>query len=137
MIPVNEPSRLTVLIVDDDADMRLYMRGCLRRLGPIEIVEAPDGQTALHLARSIVPGLIISDIVMPGLDGYALHEALKAEGALASIPVLLISGEEADPSMKGEGRAFLSKPFNTKSFLAALAPLLGRAPPLYGERAGL
>ena len=129
MVPVREPSSITVLIVDDDADMRLYLRSCLRRLGSIEIVEAADGASALDLARQVMQSLIISDVVMPGTDGHALYQALKSEHALAEIPLLLISGEEADPSQRGDDWALLAKPFNSEGLLAALAPFLGRAPP--------
>ena len=57
----------TVLVVDDDADMRLYLTGCLRSIGgaALTVTEAADGRDALHLARALLPALIISDVVMP------------------------------------------------------------------------
>jgi len=122
-----------VLIADDDADMRLYVRNCLESLGPriARVIEAPDGLTALRLARSGVVDLLISDVLMPGLSGRSLCEAIRADAGLKRITVLLISGE--DPAGgAGSADAFLAKPFNASQLLAALDGLLptsARAPP--------
>lgn len=120
------PLALHVLVADDDADMRLYVSGCLRSygLGPLAITEAADGRQALLLAQAISPALVISDVVMPGLDGNAICSALKADPATASIPVLLVSGEtrEAQPCAD----AFLAKPFNAAGLQAHVERLLAR-----------
>jgi CheY-like chemotaxis protein len=99
-----------ILVVDDDADMRLYVRGCLRAMGIEHVLEAADGREALHLAGGLSPDLIISDVVIPGLDGRALCRALKADIQTRSIPILLLSGETRGPPTEGDG--FLAKPFN-------------------------
>ena len=121
---------LRILVADDDADMRLYLRSCLRTLsasgyGSVRIHEAADGREALHLARALLPDLIISDLVMPGLDGEALCHALQADAQTAAIPFLLISGE-ATPPKGGEG--FLPKPFNAARLRTEVLRLL-RGPP--------
>ena len=123
----------TVLIADDDLDMRLYLRSCLESLGPriARVIEAADGLTALRFARSGVVDVLISDVVMPGLDGRALCDAIRADAGLRAIPVLLISGE--DPAGgAGSADAFLAKPFNAHQLLAAvegLLPASARPPP--------
>lgn len=103
----------TVLVVDDDADMRLYLRGCLRTLGLSDVLEAGDGEEALQLARTVHIDLVISDVFMPRVDGYTLCESLKADVQSDAIPVLLISGEaDAERLASAGADAFLAKPFN-------------------------
>ena len=124
-ISARRPEAGTVLIADDDADMRLYLRGCLRIAGVGEILEAADGREALRLARSARPALIISDVLMPGLDGGALCRALKADPQTRAIPFLLISGETLAPPPCTDG--FLPKPFNMATLRAHVRPLLERS----------
>jgi len=121
---------LTVLIVDDDADMRLYLCGCVRRFGrwPLQILEAADGMEALLLVRTMPVDLVISDVVMPRLDGAALCRMLKADVALAAVPFVLISGEATDVLPDAGADAFLTKPFNTEQMAAVLRPLLPALP---------
>ena len=120
------PETVRILVVDDDTDMRLYLTGCLNRFGlaGLTITEAADGQEALHLAHALVPALIVSDLLMPGLDGVALCRALKADPRTAAIPFLLISGEtHALPSCAD---AFLEKPFDAAGLRAHVERLLPR-----------
>lgn len=120
------PAPLQVLVVDDDADMRLYLTACLRGFGlpDLTVTEAVNGREALLLARALHPALIISDVVMPGLDGPALCDALKADAATAAIPFLLISGETRSPPRTADG--FLAKPFNATGLRAHVERLLAR-----------
>jgi len=119
---------LKVLVADDDADMRLYMSGCLRSFGPaaLSITEASNGREALVLARAFAFDLIISDLVMPGLDGLALCLALKADAATAAIPFLLVSGETRGPPDCADG--FLEKPFNAAGLRVHVERLLAYPP---------
>ena len=112
----------TVLVADDDADMRLYVAGCLRTLGVAVVVEAANGHEALHLARTLVPDLVISDVMMPRIDGHALSRALRADILTTAIPVLLISGETHSPPPHADG--FLPKPFNAAGLGAEVERLL-------------
>ena len=130
--PASVPA-LTILVADDDADMRLYLRTCLRGQVAARVVGAGDGVEALHLARALRPDLIVCDVVMPRLDGHGLCRALKADPALAAIPVLLISGEgfdqgQADGEADGEADGFLEKPFDAARLWASVAALLTRPP---------
>ncbi len=115
----------TVLVVDDDADMRLYLRGCLRTLGLSDVLEAADGAEALQLARTLHIDLVISDVVMPRVDGYTLCESLKARDQNEAIPILLISGESDAARLLSTGAdAFLAKPFNASMLEKSIMPLL-------------
>ncbi len=120
-------SPVQILIADDDDDMRLYVRGCLRTLGFTNVLEAADGVEALRLARTEDVALVISDVLMPGLDGIALCEALRADARTRGIPVLLTSGETRAPPQCADG--FLAQPFNTARLRAHVELLL--APPTW------
>ena len=76
MEPAPQPAVLRVLVVDDDADMRLYLRSCLRMLGNVRVHEAADGREALHLAHALMPDLVIS----AKLGGGRALESLPARG---------------------------------------------------------
>jgi two-component system chemotaxis response regulator CheY len=117
---------LTVLLVDDDPDMRHYLRTCLGGPGlDVErVLEAADGVEALRLVRSGGVDLVISDIVVPGLDGRALCRAIRAIPELDEVAVLLISGEDGAGSSKGDADGFLAKPFNSRQLMAALEDLI-------------
>lgn len=127
---------LTLLIVDDDADMRFYVRACVRRLGPIihRVLEAGDGLEALPLVRSGAVQLVIADIVLPRLNGYGLCRAIREDPGLGHVAVLLISGEDDGPPPEVGANGFLAKPFNAGQLLAALRNVLSR-PPLAGPEA--
>jgi CheY-like chemotaxis protein len=118
----------TVLLVDDDPDMRLYLRSCLRGLGlPFDrVIEAGDGLEALRLVRAGTVSLVISDIGLPGLDGRRLSRAIRDDAALRHVSVLLVSGDGVDGDSTADG--FLSKPFNSHQLLAALDALPPRRP---------
>ncbi len=111
--------QILVLVADDDDDMRLYIRSCLQSGGDIQIAEAADGAEALALAQTLHPDLIVSDLVMPGLDGAALCRALKADAQTRDIPFLLVSGEA--PAFCAD--RFLAKPFNAAGLLAEVYQL--------------
>jgi len=116
----------TVLVVDDDDDMRLYLRSCLRRLAsPFErVIEAADGLEALRLVRSGSVHLVISDVGLPGLDGRRLCRAIRDDASLGHVSVVLISGDGALGESDADG--FLFKPFNTHQLLATLDRLVPR-----------
>jgi CheY-like chemotaxis protein len=118
----------TVLLVDDDPDMRLYLRSCLRNLAsPFDrVIEAADGLEALRLVRSGTVDLLISDVGLPGLDGRRLSRAIRDDVALHHVSVLLISGDGVLGDSIAD--AFLTKPFNSHQLLAALDGLAPRRP---------
>jgi CheY-like chemotaxis protein len=82
-----------VVVADDDPGVTWFIGDMLRSMG-CEVFEALDGTVALDLAHRHAPDLVISDILMPGLDGFALCRALKRDAALRDVPVILLSWKE-------------------------------------------
>jgi CheY-like chemotaxis protein len=121
---------LTIVVVDDDPDMRLYLQGCLQGLGGAgsRVLEAADGQEALRLVRGTDVDLVISDVILPHLDGRSLLAAIRSDPALRHLPVLLVSGQEQAIPPESPKDAWLSKPFNARQLLAAVRRLLGQLP---------
>ncbi|WP_167471077.1 response regulator [Cupriavidus lacunae] len=122
--PAEASSGAMVLVVDDNDDLRDYMRRLLSAAGH-RVEVAADGEAALALARAQPPALIVSDVMMPRLDGFGLLRALRADAALSDTPVLLLSaraGEEARVSGLGCGADdYLVKPFSARELLARVA----------------
>jgi two-component system alkaline phosphatase synthesis response regulator PhoP len=108
----------TVLVVDDEAEIRELCRVNLEFEG-FDVVEAKNGSEAIDMARRLHPDLVFLDLMMPGVDGWDVLQALKSDDDLAAIPVILLTAKsgEAD-QMRGwqEGiLEYVSKPFNPLS----------------------
>ncbi|QRK08422.1 response regulator [Archangium violaceum] len=103
-----------VLLVDDNEGMRSYLRSLLEEAG-YTVEAVADGTRALEAIRLRRPELVLSDVMMPGLDGFALISELKADPRTASTPVILLSaraGEEATVEGLAAGAYdYLVKPF--------------------------
>ncbi|MEU3794465.1 SpoIIE family protein phosphatase [Streptomyces fructofermentans] len=110
-----------VLVVDDNADMREYLTRLLHGAGH-EVQPVGDGGQALEAVRRNLPDLIISDVMMPGMDGLSLLNALRTDPRTASVPVLLLSaraGQEASIEGLAAGADdYLVKPFAAAELLA-------------------
>jgi DNA-binding response OmpR family regulator len=120
MNPVaGESERPMVLLVEDDADVRAYLR---EHLDPhYDVLEAARGDDGLEAIRRELPDVIVSDILMPGLDGYALCRAVKSDPEMDFIPLILLTSK-ADAQSKLEGFMrgaddYLSKPFDPAELL--------------------
>ena len=130
----------TILVVEDEPDIRELIRLNLE-LDGFEVVTAPDGIEGLEAARAWGPDAVILDVMMPGLDGWEVLAALKAEGPpLAEIPVVMLTARSSDlDRVKGgiEGAVrYLTKPFNPAGLRAAVAEVLEGGPePLQRRRA--
>ena len=114
------PAGGSVLIADDNADMRDYL---LRLLQPhYQVMAVADGRAALDAARAAPPDLIVSDVMMPEIDGLGLVHALRANPRTAGVPVLLLSaraGQEAAVEGLAAGADdYLIKPFAAQELLA-------------------
>ncbi len=114
-------SRDRILLADDNADMRAYVGNLLRAEG-YEVTAVSDGEAALAAAHASRPSLVLSDVMMPRLDGFGLLQALRSDPALRTLPIILLSaraGEEA--RVEGIERGadeYLSKPFTARELLA-------------------
>jgi signal transduction histidine kinase/DNA-binding response OmpR family regulator len=124
-----EGERARILVADDNADMRDYLRRLLS--ARYEVRTAADGAEALAALRDELPDLLLSDIMMPRLDGYALLRAVRADPALADLPVVLLSaraGEEASvEGLEAGADDYLVKPFSARELLARVAANLEMA----------
>ena len=112
-----------VLLADDNADMREYVT---RLLGErYQVVTVSNGEEALQSAVTEPPDLILSDVMMPGLDGFGLLKELRARAETRTIPVILLSaraGEESRVDGLGAGADdYLIKPFTARELLARVA----------------
>ncbi|RKH02158.1 ATP-binding protein [Corallococcus carmarthensis] len=111
-----------VLLADDNADMRDYVRRSLE--GRFTVTAVADGRSALALARQRPPDVVLSDVMMPGLDGFALLRALKEDPRTAHVPVILLSaraGEEAKvEGLTAGADDYLVKPFGVRELVARL-----------------
>jgi len=119
-----------ILLADDNADMREYLARLLYERGwAVETVG--DGHAALAAAKARPPDLILSDVMMPGLDGFALLRALRADSSTATIPVVLLSaraGEEARIEGAQAGADdYLVKPFGAQELIARVGAQLSLA----------
>ena len=116
-----DDGRPRVLIADDNADMREYLTNLLRNSG-YEVSDVADGRQALEAIRSQVPDLLISDVMMPELDGLELLTALRRDLRTAALPVLLLSaraGQEASiEGLQAGADDYLVKPFAAAELLA-------------------
>jgi signal transduction histidine kinase/PleD family two-component response regulator len=119
-----------VLLADDNADMRSYVRRLLRDQG-YAVEAVADGAAALAAARRHPPDLVLSDVMMPGMDGFGLLHALRDDPRLGNIPVLLLSaraGEEARiEGIDAGADDYLTKPFSARELLARVGANLQTA----------
>ena len=110
-----------VLVADDNTDMREYLARLLGGAG-YRVDTVIDGQQALEAVRADVPDLVVSDVMMPRLDGLALVSALRADSRTAAVPVLLLSaraGQEASiEGLQAGADDYLVKPFAAAELLA-------------------
>jgi PAS domain S-box-containing protein len=109
-----------VLLADDNADMRDYVRRLLSEWYQVEAVR--DGRAALEAVWRRRPDLILSDVMMPELDGFGLLQALRNDSQFHDVPVILLSaraGEEAKvEGLEAGANDYLSKPFSARELLA-------------------
>ena len=109
-----------VLVVDDNADLRQYLAGLLSSL--YDISTATDGLAALEAIRARMPNIVVSDVMMPRLDGFGLVRVLRSDSRTASLPVILLSaraGEEsAIDGLDAGADDYLVKPFSARELLA-------------------
>lgn len=112
--------RSRVLIADDNADMREYLRRLLASQYDVEAVS--DGEAAFQSARERLPDLVVTDVMMPKLDGFGLLKALRADARTATVPVMLLSARAGEES-RLEGIAagaddYVVKPFAARELVA-------------------
>jgi UDP-3-O-[3-hydroxymyristoyl] N-acetylglucosamine deacetylase len=119
-------SAQTILVVDDEDEIRQSLRGVLTDEG-FDVIEAGDGRRALELARSAKPALVILDVWLPEIDGISLLEKIKADQP--ALPVIIICGhaniEAAVRATRLGAADFIEKPFSLEALLASIGRALG------------
>jgi signal transduction histidine kinase/CheY-like chemotaxis protein len=121
------PDNVVVLIAEDNPAQAEHLRSLLERNG-FEVLAAQNGKEALDLARSQLPSVVVSDVMMPEMDGYALCRALKAEPDLRSIPTILVT-ELSNPhdvlqGLNAGADNFLVKPYEDTHIISHINRLL-------------
>jgi DNA-binding response OmpR family regulator len=121
------PSR--ILVVDDDPVTRELLRGVLERAGH-DVREAADGRTGLRELYAATPDLVILDVEMPDLDGWATLERIRD---LSDVPVLMLTARETElervRGLQGGADDYVTKPFGRQELAARVQALLRRAGP--------
>jgi signal transduction histidine kinase/DNA-binding response OmpR family regulator len=117
-----------VLVIEDHAELRHYLVSELSTA--YQVLTAPDGQAGLALAQAQIPDLVLSDVMMPHLDGLQVCQHLKTDERTSHIPVLLLTARASlDSKLEGLGHGaddYLVKPFHPSELLARVANLLAQ-----------
>jgi CheY-like chemotaxis protein len=118
-----------IMVVDDDDDIRTDLVEALQRAG-YEVFSAADARTALLRMRENPPDLLLTDVLMPHTDGWALIRACRADAQLANIPALVMSGSAGmrDLAKRAGAQGFLLKPFSRTTTLEAVVNALAHVP---------
>jgi DNA-binding response OmpR family regulator len=118
-----------VLVVDDDRAILRVLRGYLEQAG-FEVLDAADGEGALHVLRRERPDLMILDLMMPGRDGWEVTRIVRADPYLAATPIIMLTArvEDTDKIVGLELGAddYITKPFNAHEVTARVKALLRR-----------
>lgn len=125
-LPAGTPKTFTVLIIDDNRDIRSYVRAILEE--QYQVIEAENGLDGLEKAERHFPALVIADIMMPVMDGYEFIRRIRVHDKLKHVPVILLTAK-ASGDMKAEGLEigaddYMFKPFYTKELLARVKNLI-------------
>lgn len=110
----------TILVVDDEPDLRFLMRRILTGAGH-QVVEAGNGEVALDAVRKAPPDLVVTDMMMPVMDGVELIRRLRADPATVSIPILSVSSHWY---LAVDADAALAKPYERADLVATAERLL-------------
>jgi two-component system, OmpR family, alkaline phosphatase synthesis response regulator PhoP len=121
------PRNTKILVVDDDADWVELLRYNLKKAG-FSIGTAFDGVEGVRKARAILPDVILLDLMLPELDGFAVCEILRRDQATASIPIVMLTALSGElgrlVGLDVGANAYLTKPFTPKLLIARLESLL-------------
>jgi signal transduction histidine kinase len=124
--PREAAARPRVLVADDNADMRQYLVRLLA--GQYQVMAVPDGMAALAAASGEPPDLVLSDVMMPGLDGFGLLKELRADPGTRDVPVIMLSARAGEESriegIDAGADDYLVKPFSARELRACVSARL-------------
>lgn len=120
-----------ILIIEDDEDIQTVIQYNLRQAGFSNISSAEDGLTGLNLVIKLKPDIVLLDLMMPGLDGVSLCRRVKADNALAAIPIIILTAKSSESDIVAGLEAgaddYVVKPFSIKVLIARIKSALRRA----------
>ncbi len=120
----------TVLVIEDEEDIAELVVFNLKRAG-YEVESAQDGIRGLGAAKSILPDLIVLDLMMPGMDGFTLFKELKREPATRGIPVIMLTArgqtEDRIRGLEVGASDYMTKPFSPKELVLRVSSVLKRS----------
>lgn len=122
---MSEAAEGYVLIVDDLAEQREIYRAMLAHAG-LHVMEATDGETAVHLARAHLPDVVLLDVCLPGVDGFEVIRRLKADRRTRPIRIILLTASTVTEHDGGGYEELLAKPVQPREALAAVRRQLHR-----------
>jgi len=118
-----------ILIADDETGLRLTVGRILDK--DYVVLEAANGEEAVEIAKGQKPDLILMDLIMPKMDGYAACSQIKADEATKGIPVVILTavGNELNKKFATEmgAEGYITKPFNIQELMDVITPLLAKA----------
>ena len=123
-----------VLVVDDNESIRTLIRRMLKKL-PVQVKEAEDGEQALFLHEHETYDLIVTDIILPRIDGAMLARTLRAR--FPTLPVIMMSGQFIAPLESCRYLLFLRKPFDAETLVHSVSTALGIAANVGSQGAGV
>jgi DNA-binding response OmpR family regulator len=126
---IQEEMSAKVLVIDDEAPIRLLCRVNLEAEG-MEVIEAQDGTVGVELARSERPDVILLDVMMPGMDGWEVLQALQAGEGTSEIPIVFLTARaelrDRAQGLELGGIDYVTKPFNPIDLAPLVNGLLAR-----------
>jgi len=118
-----------ILVVEDDSDMVELLRFNLKGAG-FQVGTAKDGIEALKKTRSLLPDLVLLDLMLPELDGFAVCEVLRHDPATASIPIFMVTAMSSQLSrfagLEAGADLYITKPFSVRSLIGRVKETLAR-----------
>ena len=111
------------MVADDNADMREYLRTLLE--GEYQVVAVENGERAIEVTRQLRPALLLTDVMMPGLDGFGILQAIRSDPTVSHTPVILLSARAGEESriegLQAGADDYLVKPFTARELTARVA----------------
>jgi len=138
MLTAEDNQRQLLLLVEDDSDLREYLTTLLT--AKYEVIQAKNGYEGLALAKSRIPDMIVSDVMMPDMDGFRMLEELKQERETSHIPLIFLTAKDSEPD-KERGYelgvdSYLTKPVSRQLLYRRIENLLLKRKSVYAEVLG-
>jgi len=135
---VSDAAKKKILVVEDEPDIRELIRYNLEQAG-FRVVEAEDGETALHKVRSEQPALVVLDLMLPESDGLEICRILRGERETAALPIVMLTAKAAEVDrvlgLEFGADDYITKPFSPRELVARVRAVLRRSETAEPERA--